>query len=193
MPPRKNNARRVEDLVDGAVEVGVDVLFDRAIGFVENFRARQVKALPSEYMSGQFKCVANTPGVCAGISGVTDFEMVHPSNGYGTCKRCFAFMWEASAEKVKAALKAQAAAAAGRATGRAAAVPPMRRPWEVLGVGQDATVEEIKKAWKKLALECHPDTVPPDAGPDVRAASRRRFEEITRCKDAMLKVREAAK
>lgn len=193
MPRRPNNARRVEELVDGAVEVGVDVLFDRAIGLVDSFRGRQIRALPSEYMSGQFKCVANTPDVCIGIGVVGDFEMVHPSNGYGACKRCFAFMWEAGSEKVKAALKARAAAA-GRAAAAATGTGPLRqRPWEILGVNENATADEIKKAYRKLAHDCHPDLVPPDAGPEARATARRRFEEITRCKDAMLKVREAAR
>ena len=33
-------------------------------------------------------------------------------------------------------------------------------PWKVLGVGRDATQEEIKAAFKKHAKETHPDTHP---------------------------------
>lgn len=59
-------------------------------------------------------------------------------------------------------------------------------PWVVLGVRPDATVEEIKKAYRQGALRSHPDVVPSSASADEKARSRERFEQLTRAKDAML-------
>ena len=35
-------------------------------------------------------------------------------------------------------------------------------PYDVLGVAKDAEQAEIKSAWRKLAVQCHPDTNPDD-------------------------------
>lgn len=49
--------------------------------------------------------------------------------------------------------------------------------YELLVVSPDATPEEIKKAYKKLAIELHPDRFPDDA--DKRAHATERFGKIT--------------
>ena len=35
-------------------------------------------------------------------------------------------------------------------------------PYKILGVSQDASQDEIKKAYRKKAKECHPDLHPDD-------------------------------
>ncbi|GMM28758.1 hypothetical protein DAMA08_014740 [Martiniozyma asiatica (nom. inval.)] len=50
----------------------------------------------------------------------------------------------------------------------------MIRYYEILGVSVDATPEEIKKAYRKLALRYHPDKVPPEE----RESAAEKFKDI---------------
>ena len=56
---------------------------------------------------------------------------------------------------------------------------PRRDYYEVLGVDRDATPEEIKKAFRRLALRYHPDRNPDD--PDAEA----RFKEVAEAYEAL--------
>ena len=51
--------------------------------------------------------------------------------------------------------------------------------YEVLGVGRDATADQIKKAYRKLALQYHPDRNPGDK------AAEEKFKEAAEAYDVL--------
>jgi len=60
--------------------------------------------------------------------------------------------------------------------------------YQVLGISPDATDDEVRRAYKKMALENHPDRVA-SLGEDVRAAAERKFQKIAEAKDRIYKAR----
>jgi|GEM_PF-2899545 hypothetical protein len=216
MPRRARSTPKIDDLVGSAAEVAVGTLFDRATSFLEGMRDRQASTLPAEQLGGSFVCAA-----CRRELPFDGMEMVNPGTQFGCCRQCFGFMWGAAEEKLQVIARARAEAASQTAFAKAAAeavraraaqqaqqqhyhqytqgarapgpaAPARRKPWEVLGIDADASIEEVKKAYRVKAVEFHPDTLPPGTPAEEREASRAKFEECTRAKDAMLKVRQVA-
>ena len=46
-------------------------------------------------------------------------------------------------------------------------------PYQILGVSQDASEDEIKKAYRKMAKKYHPD-----ANPDNKEEAEKKFKEV---------------
>ncbi len=65
------------------------------------------------------------------------------------------------------------------------------RAYEVLGLQKTATEAEIKKAYRKLILEYHPDTVAnkEGAGEEFRAYAAKRFQEVQNAYEQICKER----
>ncbi|MCH3995680.1 DnaJ domain-containing protein [Prevotella cerevisiae] len=60
--------------------------------------------------------------------------------------------------------------------------------YKVLGISPEATDEEVKAAYRKLALKNHPDRVA-TLGDDVRKAAEKKFQEINAAKEVVFKAR----
>lgn len=60
--------------------------------------------------------------------------------------------------------------------------------YKVLGVSPDATDDEVRSAYRKLALAHHPDRVAA-LGEDVRKAAEKKFQEINAAKEKIYKAR----
>lgn len=60
--------------------------------------------------------------------------------------------------------------------------------YKVLGITADATDEEVKAAYRSMALKHHPDRVA-TLGEDVRRAAEKKFQEINAAKETIYKAR----
>ena len=60
--------------------------------------------------------------------------------------------------------------------------------YRVLGISPSATNDEVKAAYRKMALKHHPDKVA-TLGEDVRRAAEKKFKEINEAKERIFKAR----
>lgn len=63
----------------------------------------------------------------------------------------------------------------------------MRNPYEVLGVSQNASDEEIKKAYRQLSRKYHPDA---NVNNPNKEAAEERFKEVQQAYDQIMKERQ---
>ena len=64
----------------------------------------------------------------------------------------------------------------------------MEDAYKVLGIPSTATDDEVRRAYRKMALQYHPDRVA-TLGNDVKEAAKRKFQEINDAKERIYKAR----
>lgn len=60
--------------------------------------------------------------------------------------------------------------------------------YKILGISPNATNDEVKAAYRKMALKHHPDRVS-TLGDDIRKAAEKKFQEINNAKERIYKAR----
>ncbi len=66
-------------------------------------------------------------------------------------------------------------------------MPDYKKYYDILGIDQKSSVEDTKKAYKKLAKRFHPDTLGQDATPGEKRAAEEYFKRIQEAYEIVLK------
>lgn len=180
------------DLIDEVVDSAIDQVAERARMFVqglgtqqkERSRSSKKKPVDAERMAACGACQSPAPYVCIGCRQpiCEDHSEFWGPEPWAICPSCFGFMWDAGLQKVR--FLAKKAAQNMTMPG----FSPPKPPWDVLGVSKDATEEEIKKAYKGIVAQWHPDRL----SPEQKLEGQRIIDEATKAKNAMIKARSAA-
>ena len=64
----------------------------------------------------------------------------------------------------------------------------LNEAYKILGISPNATNDEVKAAYRKMALKHHPDRVS-SLGDDIREAAEKKFQEINNAKERIYKAR----
>lgn len=195
----KARKRRVAEVDDGDLPSSGFEVLDRLIEHGTRRVVAVVVGAVDQHLRGAGMMGETVPTLACGICQIsTDhicFACRRPfcrphldfyrDDGLGVCGQCMRFM-VSSAQRV---LRGAAVAAQKRVA--AAATPPIaaprrtangKPPWEILGVDAKAEPEEIKRAFRRRALETHPDRNPTD--PQAGA----KFKEINDAYQAMIEA-----
>jgi len=191
MSRRRNGVDVLDDVVDSAI----DQVAVRARQFIQGLGTEQKeKAKKGRKSDGLRKaacsaCQEPAPWVCIGCrQPVCDDHLEFAgSDPWVICPACFGFMWDAGLQKVRFLARKAAQQGVAAAPGFGGSEPP-KPPWEVLAVSQDASEEEIKKAYRKIIAQWHPDRL----SPEQKLDGQRMVDEATKAKNAMMKARSAA-
>ena len=69
-----------------------------------------------------------------------------------------------------------------------ASVNELSQAYKILGIPPSASDDEVKKAYRQMALKHHPDRVA-TLGEDVKRAAEKKFQEINNAKEVIFKAR----
>jgi len=180
------------DILESLIDHGVDRMADRVrdvIGhvserFVDEEEIAQGAGYPCSWVDPHsgVPCPGLTRLVCASCRKpfCNEHWEFRNRDEFCICRRCTDFLFAAGRKEFKRILKQRAAQRRAPPAGPMGPTGPA--PWEILGVQPDASVQEIKRAYRQRASKVHPDMVPAEE----REAASEQFVVLTKAYDALI-------